>query len=701
MTRGAVIGAGRVAVIGAGPSGLIAAKLLTDIGIRPVIFEAAQASSGLWATQNSRMWNSLRTNLSKFTCSFTSLPWKDDTADFPTKEEVNCYLTNLESQLENIHFSSKVISVVKSPLTNSYEVVWESTPETSSSNIAAETNCAAFDHVIVASGYFGRSGAVATTQSPQQSTKHGDIEFLHSDQYKSPESLAGKCVVVSGGSFSGCEIAAEAAKTAGVVYHVVPHHAYVLPKYLPADATRADSAFLPIDLVFYRLSDAAADRISSILDDDLPQSIEVRIRSADEDAAAHRYFQQLLGPNNDVLKGAHEDGKVRVVISDDYRAMVKMGRIRVVPGRLLSFESRSRMVIQQQRRHSDDTAIAESQSTEELELEMPCDVCITATGYRPNLSYLSADILSALQYDELDTLCPLILHDEMLHPALPGLYFVGMYKGPYFGVMELQAKLVCEYISGARPLPAEDVCRRGLASAADVRHQPIRGHFPHPDYVGMMFDLARQLKLVPSKEFRNQHRYVTPQYFSPCVDHSALHPVEEAVDAFQKGKMIGKAVIQAMEGESWDFRRVIHDRLTGSDSVVEGTVSLARIVDRWEHLHYHERGLLTLPHDKGVFDVSQSYIYTWNAQLDTLDVFFSKVEQPQQVDRPFLSLPLSRGPTGWIATGVHHLCGADNYVASYEFRFDGLALAAFDAVFDVRGPTKDYLSTTHYTLRRP
>jgi hypothetical protein len=27
----------------------------------------------------------------------------------------------------------------------------------------------------------------------------------------------------------------------------------------------------------------------------------------------------------------------------------------------------------------------------------------------------------------------------MLHPVLPGLYFVGMYKGPYFGVIELQA----------------------------------------------------------------------------------------------------------------------------------------------------------------------------------------------------------------------------------------------------------------------
>ena len=69
-----------------------------------------------------------------------------------------------------------------------------------------------------------------------------------------------------------------------------------------------------------------------------------------------------------------------------------------------------------------------------------CDVLVLCTGYRPCLNFLSQNILQMLFYTSDDQFNPLALHRGVFHPSLPGLAFIGMYRGPYWGVVELQAR---------------------------------------------------------------------------------------------------------------------------------------------------------------------------------------------------------------------------------------------------------------------
>jgi dimethylaniline monooxygenase (N-oxide forming) len=92
-----------VAVIGAGASGLVASRYLLSHGIRPTILESSHHIGGAWNSGDSsvgKMWNSLHTNLSKFTCSFSDHPHdppnssssNNNNKDFVSHQEMHSYL---------------------------------------------------------------------------------------------------------------------------------------------------------------------------------------------------------------------------------------------------------------------------------------------------------------------------------------------------------------------------------------------------------------------------------------------------------------------------------------------------------------------------------------------------------------------------------------------------------------------------------
>jgi cation diffusion facilitator CzcD-associated flavoprotein CzcO len=55
----------RVAILGAGPSGIVAAKYAQEHGIIPVVFEKRAQPGGLWA-QGTAIWDDMHTNVSKY-----------------------------------------------------------------------------------------------------------------------------------------------------------------------------------------------------------------------------------------------------------------------------------------------------------------------------------------------------------------------------------------------------------------------------------------------------------------------------------------------------------------------------------------------------------------------------------------------------------------------------------------------------------
>jgi hypothetical protein len=88
----------RVAVIGAGISGLAAAKCLLDEKLVPVVFEPATEIGGVWnyheelTAGGGVMYRSLRTNTSRQTFAFSDFPLSAALPDYPERGDVLAYL---------------------------------------------------------------------------------------------------------------------------------------------------------------------------------------------------------------------------------------------------------------------------------------------------------------------------------------------------------------------------------------------------------------------------------------------------------------------------------------------------------------------------------------------------------------------------------------------------------------------------------
>ncbi|CAN0349691.1 unnamed protein product, partial [Phaeothamnion confervicola] len=261
-----------VAVIGAGPAGLVAAKCMQDARLLPTVFDRAAKVGGMWNSDASLCWGSLRTNLSRHTCQFSDLPWRNDAADFPTQRQIEAYLTEYTAKFipkEQLFLGTEVTAVTPTE-GDRWSVCWRTSSAANSSGNCGDggssnsdgsslsqqdssESSAVFDHVVVASGFFSSPHAPDIPGLGDFCSGCGAV--MHSSEYRSPAAFAGKRVLVLGASFSAVELAAEVAPHAAAVIHAVPRPLWVLPRYLPASAEGPESprpAFLPLDLVLYR-----------------------------------------------------------------------------------------------------------------------------------------------------------------------------------------------------------------------------------------------------------------------------------------------------------------------------------------------------------------------------------------------------------------------------------------------------------------
>jgi hypothetical protein len=95
------------------------------------------------------------------------------------------------------------------------------------------------------------------------------------------------------------------------------------------------------------------------------------------------------------------------------------------------------------------------------------DAIIFTTGYDLDLPFLSEEIKQTVNLGEdgLD------LHNFTFHPELPGLAFLGIYRqsGPYFPILELQARWVAYVWRGLVAAPTPDQINEGLAACRQRR----------------------------------------------------------------------------------------------------------------------------------------------------------------------------------------------------------------------------------------
>ena len=137
-------------------------------------------------------------------------------------------------------------------------------------------------------------------------------------------------------------------------------------------------------------------------------------------------------------------------------------------------------------------------------------------------------------------------------------------------------------------------------------------------------------------------------------------------------------IFQCLEG-SWLFQRSL-----SNFGKVNGVASFIQTDKNF--LYYKEEGSLILQSDDRI-SCFQEYIY--RCVNDAIVVYFSS---DVQVSREFLRLEFFSESDSAIAR-ASHLCGEDNYDACYEIYDED----NFCVTFEVRGPKKDYKTTSHYS----
>lgn len=213
------------ALIGAGPSGLAAARNLDRAGLPWQGYEMSSDVGGLWDIDapRSTVYESAHLISSKTTTQFAEFPMRDEVADYPSHRELRRYFSDFADAFDlrrGFAFGTEVLRV--EPEGEAWAVTARG-PEGERTERHAG--------VLVANG---------TLSEPNVPTLPGsfDGEIIHTSAYKRPEVFAGKRVLIVGAGNSGCDIAVDAVHHAASVDMSVRRGYHFVPKYVfgrPAD----------------------------------------------------------------------------------------------------------------------------------------------------------------------------------------------------------------------------------------------------------------------------------------------------------------------------------------------------------------------------------------------------------------------------------------------------------------------------------
>lgn len=405
----------RVAIIGSGPGGLVAARYLQSEGFEPVLFEQASSPGGQWSGDAicSGVWPSMRTNTSRVLTQFSDLPHAAGLAVYPSNREIGDYLQRYADRFglsAQMRLRAKVREIA--PARGGWAVRHD-----------AHDN-EIFEKVVVACGRFQHARIPEVRGLASFSGSEG---VAHTNAYKHPERYRGKRVLVAGCAISALEIASDLCML-GAARVVVCHRRqrYVLPKL---------AAGVPSDhRVFTRFQALAEESLPRGEFGEMLKEMVLAWGGSPEQFGAPKPADSILDAG--------------LTLSQHFLPLVAEGRIEVRPwfdrieGTRVSFND---------------------------ERAETFDGILFGTGFELRMPFLGEPIRHMLGLDEQR----LNLFQHTFHPQLPGLAFVGLWdqSGPMFPPIELQARWIAYVWSGAIAAPSLEEMRAGVAECC-ARSEP-------------------------------------------------------------------------------------------------------------------------------------------------------------------------------------------------------------------------------------
>jgi hypothetical protein len=718
-----------VAIIGAGPSGLVAAKTLlrsSSLKFKVTVFEKSDRIGGIWSvnkqTKDGLVPPNMPTNLSRFAVAFSDLAWESLTFDgkkaplFPKAWQVNQYLVEYVRRYIPegvVSLNTKVQTVERANGQGSWKIHYSR-----AGKLESET----FDYCIVSSGFFSKPRPI---RCELYGFENSPIKMTHSSEYRGLEDVLlptttattkkGKKLLVIGGANSGGEVAAALAFDLSTqqhspdgkedidydIIHVLPRPLYGLPLFLPS--AYVPGAFLPLDIRFYDLAKRLDELILFKFGKHTPETARM----------FHGMIQTLLGSDKvelgmQPLVDEHEGDFAApyAAIQEQYTNYVRSGAITVKRGRVTSLHYNGNDSV---------TATIQSDSNETLE-----DIAgvIYATGYTPApaLNFLSPSIKQKIGYDPTNHRIPILLTDNAVstNPALPDLGFVGFYEGPYWGVMEMQARHLAHQWSQGSSSSVDAGSKERLSILEDLRSAiktdpQFVPQYVFSDYLAILEQSARELGLSRNDNgWKEREGPVAPsRYLSGDDDYNeaqkTMKAIQEVITSAEEGRNVARATFRGLQG-NWKIKRRLMSKVadfptgtfTGSASFYPRNPTDSKY--DFEYL-YVENG--TLNTDKGfTMEAHRRYAYRYIEETDTLSVWFVK-QDGKTIDYLYHDVIFqppateNEGKIHWNAK-ADHLCVDDFYDTAYGFDFNGVAIENIQIKHSVKGPRKDYTSDTIY-----
>jgi hypothetical protein len=446
---------------------------------------------------------------------------------------------------------------------------------------------------------------------------------------------------------------------------------------------------------------------------------------------AHSIYQTAVGTDQSIFSPAvavstDETGNPpNLAVSDTYMDFVRSGLISVSRGKLEGLSGSKATVSPSNEQINDVAAV------------------VLATGFEAtsSISFLPKSVQDTL------SLCPSDLNNTLAlafhgthHPAIPNLGFVGFYRSPYWGVMEMQARFLTALWAAGGPssVSLSPSLKEALSNDTSIertislRTDPRASQFPMGDYAWLMQEFAAALGLERSITSDKMPRLppagkqmdvLTPARY-PAKSLTEFQQAEVAASLQQteatalagltSAKFVAKAVFRSLLGE-WKLERELTSKLPSHPSghfsgtakflLREGTRdgreaefdALGEAGDHGLEYLYIEEGDFRASNGF-TFRATRRYVWRYNEQKDKLSVWFAKTDDQKKADYLFHEVEFivpkqdEQGETdgrGWEAT-AGHLCIDDFYNVKYQFNFNAVNLRDWRLAYTVKGPKKDY-----------
>lgn len=448
----------KVAIIGAGISGLVTAKVMRKDGFSVTVFEKESEIGGVWASK--RTYPGLRANNSRVTYAYSDYPYKKTVDIFPAAEDVRNYLLEYADHfgiLDSVLLSTRVVEVTRSE--HKFNVRF--------SNFTG-THEEMFDFVVVCAGTYSEPN-IPNVSNFQDFTG----KILHTSQVSEAVSFAGNRVVVVGAGKSALDCAAwvaSKAKRCALVFRS-PH--WMAPRYL-AGVLRSDLFLLgPLPELFaryYRLSKAQRllHHRMMILVDTYWRFTEFMIRTT------LRIPSAMVPPEHMPL------GLTNIGLVSDFYRIARRGDIDLFHDTIALLGPGKRIELA-------------------TGTEFDADIVIYGTGWIQKLDFLSPDLASAVLHDGRFK-----LYRHILPPTVRRIGFIGYAASTASQLTsEVSAHWLSRVFQDKLELPEEEGMIREIGKVmswlSDVFPTKEQGYFIGPHLIHHINDLIEDMGACPPR----------------------------------------------------------------------------------------------------------------------------------------------------------------------------------------------------------